>query len=80
MRFHLTVLVRLLCGFDSDKLVDDERSRVAATAVDRSTLTGKILPKALQLLEKKPDTREEAKQKNLAHAKSLRDRIGHLVE
>ena len=41
---------------------------------------GKILPKALQLLEKGPDSEEEAKQENLAHAKSLEDRIGHLVD
>lgn len=41
---------------------------------------GKILPKALQLLEKGPDSAEEAKQEALAHAKSLQDRIGHLVE
>lgn len=40
----------------------------------------KVLPRALQLLEEKPDSAEEAKQENLAHVKSLEERIGHLRE
>lgn len=41
---------------------------------------GNLLPKALALLEKKPDTAEEAKQANLLHAKTLRERTSHLLD
>ena len=40
----------------------------------------KLMPKALSQLEKKPDTAEEAKQANLAHAKNLWERTHHLLD
>lgn len=43
MKFYLTFLVCLLCGFESEQIVDDEHSRAGAEVVDRSTLIGKVM-------------------------------------
>ena len=40
----------------------------------------RLMPRALEKLEKKPDSAEEAKKANLLHAKTLRERTSHLLD